>query len=273
MSLICQTKYPLFMIHGCGFRDYPYKNYWGRIPDILKEYGATIFYGQQDAWGTIEENARMLRRNIFRVLQETGAEKVNLIAHSKGGLEARYLISSLQMAPQVASLTTLCTPHSGSLTADKVMQTCNFLVKLSSHFVNAHFQHKGDLHPNFYSSFAELSTSALQKFNKQNPDSPLVYYQSYGALIYHSSCDWHITLPHLIISRLEGSSDGLVPIQSAQWTNYKGTLKGCDTKGISHGDIIDLNKRDFVMRKSNGERCELTQFYIDLVADLKRRGF
>ena len=34
---------------------------------------------------------------------------------SKGGLDARYLISGLHMAPYVASLTTINTPHRGSM--------------------------------------------------------------------------------------------------------------------------------------------------------------
>ena len=29
---ICSTRYPLLMVHGVGFRDFHYFNYWGRIP-------------------------------------------------------------------------------------------------------------------------------------------------------------------------------------------------------------------------------------------------
>ena len=44
----CKTKYPILMVHGMGFRDRKYFNYWGRIPKILKENGADIYYGHQD---------------------------------------------------------------------------------------------------------------------------------------------------------------------------------------------------------------------------------
>ena len=49
----------------------------------------------------------------MQVLAETGAEKVNIIAHSKGGLDSRYAISCLGMDKYVATLTTINTPHYG----------------------------------------------------------------------------------------------------------------------------------------------------------------
>lgn len=39
--------------------------------------------------------------------EETGCEKVNIIAHSKGGLDSRYAISRLGMDQYTASLTTI----------------------------------------------------------------------------------------------------------------------------------------------------------------------
>src|SRR5436190_277798 len=44
--------------------------------------------------------------------------KVIIIAHSMGGLDARYMISRLGMADRVAALVTLSTPHHGSPYAD-----------------------------------------------------------------------------------------------------------------------------------------------------------
>ena len=29
---ICATRYPILLVHGVGFRDFHYFNYWGRIP-------------------------------------------------------------------------------------------------------------------------------------------------------------------------------------------------------------------------------------------------
>lgn len=86
-------KYPLLLVHGMGFRDFKHLNYWGRIPVTMQKEGITIFYGQQDSNGSVEENAYQLTSQIDKILGDIRTSKVNIIAHSKGGLEARYLIS------------------------------------------------------------------------------------------------------------------------------------------------------------------------------------
>lgn len=99
-----QTKYPFLLVHGFGFRDHEKYNYWGRIPRWLEQRGVRIYYGYQDANATIEENARRLAEEIHRLVKETGMEKWNVIAHSKGGLDMRYAISQLDIAPRIISL-------------------------------------------------------------------------------------------------------------------------------------------------------------------------
>lgn len=37
-SDMCRTRYPLLLVHGVGFRDLRYFNYWGRIPRELTRY-------------------------------------------------------------------------------------------------------------------------------------------------------------------------------------------------------------------------------------------
>ena len=95
-------RYPVLLVHGMGFRDDQPIGYWGRIPRVLEAAGATIFYGNQDSNASIENSGAHLARRIEEILAETGAEKVNVIAHSKGGLDARYAISTLGMGDRVA---------------------------------------------------------------------------------------------------------------------------------------------------------------------------
>ena len=60
----------------------------------------------------------LFRQMLKEQIRRWTSEPVNLIAHSMGGLDARYLISRLGMADQVRSLTTISTPHRGSFMAD-----------------------------------------------------------------------------------------------------------------------------------------------------------
>ena len=116
-------RYPLLMIHGMGFRDRKHINYWGRIPRRLEQLGCRVFYGYQDSNAGVEDNAEIIARRIREIISETGTEKLNIIAHSKGGLEARYAISTLGCGEYVASLTTINTPHNGSKTVDLLMMS------------------------------------------------------------------------------------------------------------------------------------------------------
>ena len=115
---VCQTKYPLVLVHGVFFRDSKRFNYWGRIPKELEKNGATIYYGGQQSALGIVKSGEELAQTIRSVIESTGAEKVNIIAHSKGGLDSRYAITKLGMDKYVASLTTVNTPHRGCVFAE-----------------------------------------------------------------------------------------------------------------------------------------------------------
>ena len=109
-----KTRYPLLLVHGFAMKDTFFMRSFGRIDRILRIQGHQVFTSKIDAVGNVESNAQQLKEEIDRICAETGAEKVNIIAHSKGGLDAKYMIQHLGMADRVASLTTLCTPFKGS---------------------------------------------------------------------------------------------------------------------------------------------------------------
>ena len=119
---ICSTKYPLLLVHGVFFRDFEHLNYWGRIPKELEENGASVYYGNHNSASPVAESAEQLKKRLFEIVGETGCGKVNIIAHSKGGLDARYLLSDPEAARHVASLTTINTPHRGCRFADYLFE-------------------------------------------------------------------------------------------------------------------------------------------------------
>lgn len=67
--------------------------------------------------GSVAGNARELRDQIRAFLEPLAADKVHVIAHSKGGLDTQAMVA---LAPpfKVLSLSTLSTPHLGSVAAD-----------------------------------------------------------------------------------------------------------------------------------------------------------
>lgn len=264
-SLVCKTRYPILLLHGIGFVDSKVFNYWGRIPRLLKENGADIYYGNQQASGTIESCALEIKHAVMRILEETGCEKVNIIAHSKGGLDARYMISSLAMADKVASLTTISTPHRGSELAGAALRFPR-LYAFAARIADRAFALLGDKHPDSFHAFAELAPDYMTGFNEQNPDAPGILYQSHSAAMKSLRSDGYLSVLFALMTFLSGDNDGLVSVESAKWGNYLGVITGEKAHGVSHADVIDMKRTDF-------EGMQICERYVELVSSLKAQGF
>ena len=266
-TLICATKYPIIMLHGIGFRDLKYFNYWGRIPKELVRNGAIVYYGHQEAWGTIEDNALAIRDKIKEVLAENRCDKVNIIAHSKGGLDARYVISALHMEQQVASLTTVSTPHQGSELINLLSRLPDSLYRKISSLFDRSYRKFGDQHPDCYHASKQLAPSYCGHFNEICPNAPEVYYQSYVSQMKGFTADWMLCIPHLLM-RLAGApqNDGLVSVTSAKWGEFKETFVSTSGHGVSHGDMIDLKREDY-------RGFDVIEAYVKMVAKLKDKGY
>jgi triacylglycerol esterase/lipase EstA (alpha/beta hydrolase family) len=110
------TRYPIVLLHGMGAS----ASAWDpQIPAAMQGDGDAVFEVNAPPFATPEERAKALAPQLENILKKTGAAKLNLIAWSEGGLDARYLISSMGWADRVASLSTVATPHRGSAAADK----------------------------------------------------------------------------------------------------------------------------------------------------------
>ncbi|MDR0290172.1 MAG: hypothetical protein LBI06_04485 [Treponema sp.] len=260
-------QYPVLLVHGAGFRDktFGFINYWGRIPKSYSKYGVAVYYGGTDAWGSIEKNAEIIKNKIEAILDETKAEKVNIIAHSRGGLEARYLISTMNMGHAVASLTTISTPHHGVKTMNLAVALPDGLYHFSSFFVNVWFRMLGDKKPDFFASSRQLSEKYSIAFNECNPDREEVYYQSYAAMMKYFFSDMTFVMLHPIIKFADGDNDGLCPVESAKWGDFKGIITTKGVFGISHCGIIDLYRINY-------RGMNILDFYLGIVKDLSERG-
>ena len=265
-SDLCKTRYPLIMVHGVGFRDLKYFNYWGRIPRELTRYGACVYYGNQEAMGTIAYNAGDIRKKILEVIDETGCEKVNIIAHSKGGLDSRYAIGKMGMGDYVASLTTICTPHHGCRFVDYACRLPEGLYRFIARCFDRSFHRFGDNNPDFYTATHQFSTASSRQFNAEVPDAESVYYQSYASVMGSMLSDLLLWLPYCLIYPLEGPNDGLVSVESAKWGEFRSVFGSKKRRGISHGDMIDLKREDY-------KGFDVVECYVQIVSELAAKGF
>ena len=106
------TKLPVLLIHGY-MED---ASVWNKWVDLLKKDGISAypitFKQSDDGCGSAAEHAKELLNIIGQIKKETGQNKVNIVAHSKGGLDARvYLANNTQ---DVVNLIMIGTPNAGS---------------------------------------------------------------------------------------------------------------------------------------------------------------
>lgn len=266
-SEVCKTKYPVILVHGIFFRDWWCINYWGRIPKSLIKNGCDIYYGKQQSANKIAKSALELKENIMKIINETGCSKVNIIAHSKGGLDSRYAVSMLELEPYVASLTTINTPHKGCKFVDHLLNKIPYSVqKMVDKKYNKIFMKLGDKDPDFLGGVYDLTYKNCEEFNKKVVNAEGVFYQSVGSKMSSFFSDgFPLNFGYLLSKHFDGENDGLVEVESAKWDNYT-LVNTSKRKGISHGDVIDLTRRDI-------EEFDVCEFYVDIVKKLKSLGY
>ena len=264
---VCSTKYPIILVHGIFFRDWQLVNYWGRIPATLIKNGAKVYYGKQQSSLAVADSAAELKKTILDVIKDSGAEKVNIIAHSKGGLDSRYAISCLGMDKYVATLTTMNTPHEGCDMVDYLLEKVpDGLKSFLENKYNTIFHKLGDTAPDFMAGVNDLSAINRKEQNKKMPDSPNVSYRSYMTVMRESgSAGFPLNIGYLLIKKLNGANDGLVWEESAKHGDFT-LIKPKHKRGISHGDIVDL-------MRENIEDFDVREFYVDIVRKLKEQGY
>ena len=265
---ICRTRYPILLVHGVFFRDFRYLNYWGRIPRELQRNGATVYYGQQQSAAAVEDSGKELAGRIRAIVEETGCGKVNIIAHSKGGLDSRAAIAHQGMGPYVATLTTINTPHRGCIFAEYLLWKIPEGVrqKIAGTY-NATLKRLGDENPDFLAAVTDLTASACEARNAVTPDDPGVVYDSvmsYCRKAQHGKFPLNMTYP--VVKHFDGRNDGLVAVDSARWGSRFTLLEPVGKRGISHGDVVDLNRE-------NIPGFDVREFYVQLVSSLRERGY
>lgn len=264
---VCATKYPILFVHGVFFRDTVYFNYWGRIPKELETNGARLFYGEHQSAASIAGSAQELAERIKKIVAETGCEKVNIIAHSKGGLDCRYAISNLGISQYVASLTTINTPHRGCLFADYLLNKIPESAKNQiADTYNSAMRKLGDTNPDFIAAVYDLTSSRCTVLDGEMPVPENIFCQSVGSKLNNTlSGKFPLNFSYLLVKHFDGPNDGLVGENSFSFGEKYTYLTVKGRRGISHGDVIDLNRE-------NLPEFDVREFYVQLVSDLKKRG-
>lgn len=260
-----RTRHPVVLMHGFGLLAFLARG--GHLHEEamhLRLRGIAAFAPNVTPYHVIPQRAAMWKDRIEVILSQTGAEKVNLIAHSMGGLDARYLISALDMADRVASLNTISTPHRGSSLALMALKQPERLRELVRNAANWVGENVMEVEADFHAALESLTPRAVTNgFNREVPDVDGVYYASWagsagkGALnsinpLFRPFNTW-------LYSR-EGVNDGIVSVTSATWGDFRGQIEADHLQQVG----IDVLA---------GSSFSSKTFLLNLVTDLAERGF
>ena len=206
---------PLLQVGLRRFLRQPDKyDYFSGIAGHLENHGYTVFAPRVPFAAQVHKRALVLKRRIEVILESTGADRVHIIAHSMGGLDARHMIVDFDMADHVATLTTIGTPHRGTTFADFGLAKVNWLIGFTGAFgLNLE-------------GFRDLSTEATTAFNERALDTESqnpVRYATYAAHQGYARIFTPLKPPWKYIARREGDNDGLVSVTSAAWTDRLGS--------------------------------------------------
>jgi triacylglycerol lipase len=176
------TRHPIVLVHG--FKASPEMDGFFGVAEALRADGHKVFVARTPPFQGADVRATFLRQTVDQALA-SGAAKVNIVAHSMGGLDARILISKLGYGDRVATLTTISTPHHGSASIDVILglvndlgtpdEVLNALGEIwGKTFTTQEVAESSDVR----ASFRDLSEAHAEEFNAEHPNDPRVVYQS-----------------------------------------------------------------------------------------------
>lgn len=186
-----KKPFPVILIHGYLSDASTWNTWMGLLKkDGIPAYPIT-FQQSDDKCGSAAAHAKELSTKIAEIKRATGQSKVNIVGHSKGGLDARVYLSN--GTHDVANLIMIGTPNAGSPLA------------LSSNICA----------PAVY----DLKPGAPDTLVKMNPNTK--YYTIAGnwnpSL---GNCPISLFAPMELFNTLPKPNDGLVPVSSVESQGY-----------------------------------------------------
>ena len=134
--------------------------------------------------------------------------RVDMIAHSMGGLDARYALAHLGLASRVRSLVTVGTPHRGTPLADLAVDGPLGVARRALAALGISLD-----------AIDWLTTAALERFNREVVDVPSVRYACVVGGIREPRTPIPLAIQpmHSFLRKVAGANDGLVPMASQYW--------------------------------------------------------
>lgn len=304
------TRYPVVLHHGFNASR---TNSWSfnHVKETLEADGHAVTVTEVEPFAGVATRAKRLATYVDQAIASACAArggspgecartmKVNLVAHSMGGLDARYLAATMGYAPKIASITTISTPHRGSGIADVGLgllpdegKMADVVDQLAACFGRTFTAEELTKETDVHAALEALASASAPAFQRANPDQPGVYYQSWagvsravggwrteaGRAEVLAACDGvyrgDVGRADFMAARLVPGSfavgrggaphDGMVTVESAKWGNFRGCFPG---------DHLDEVGQPGKSGPNGYTGFDHLAFFRVLATDLAARGF
>lgn len=243
-----RPRYPLVFAHGYfGFDAIGAmqlrSEYFRGVRGRLEALGHEVYLTRVAKAAGVARRAAELAQQVTRL----PFERVNIIAHSMGGVDARYAISKLGLGARVASLTTIGTPHRGTPLADAAARLGDL------RRLRRMLDRMGANVDGLY----DLTTARMEEFNQSVVDvSDVMYACVVGALASDSAKVSALLAPgYSYLRKRVGPNDGMVPAASQRW-----------------GEVLYEVEADHWAQIGWSGGFDAAAFYVALVEHLAARG-
>ena len=257
------TRYPVVLMHGFGaLANLMQAGVLHAEAMHLRGRGVRAYAPHVNPYDTVAVRAAAWAERLRRVLDETAAERVNLVGFSTGGLDARQLARD-GWADRVASLVTVSTPHRGSELAtfvlDRPERLRAFALGVMDFMGRAAYE---SAPPQAEAALAELAPDAVVARFDPAETVPGAWCASWSARAGKGTdvpMYPPLVLPNRILYGLAGLNDGIVPTASMPWGERLGTLDADHARQIG-------------MRVTPSARYDSYAFFEAHVEALRARG-
>ena len=212
-------RHTIILAHGIlGFGSVPgipFVHYFNGVARHLTKEGHVVISPSVNTIGSVAERGEQLAAAILQAPLEE-EERLHVIAHSMGGLDARHALSNIgrdgvseRVAERVKTLVTIGTPHRGSTVADAVAdETDPLFAEIPALLVEAFRAHAGGLD--------DLTTKSGIQFDESTPDANGVTYIEVAGDASQGGHELFFFTLAAAIGRLRGEvNDGIVTRSSA----------------------------------------------------------
>ena len=268
------AKYPFLIAHG-GFGTNEFlgiQTYFG-VAGAMAEDGHKFYAVELSAAAPTYIRGPQFIDQVEEVLAITGAQKANIIGHSLGGMDARY-VAHVMGASKIASCTTLATPHRGMPSSDLGIQLLDGILgwndldkKIADAVgwvIGAIANLGDDLPQSGYDAIVQATTWYMAEWNTIITNAPGVYYESWGGSQVLTNVLDPVDYGMLLTSVLYFGepNDGIVSVSSAGWGNVRNLR-------------LPANHLDFANQVLGltSWRFDALEFFKDHAAGMKARGF